>query len=127
MGGQGVGLQKVEAGNILVAGRPPYGYDVTNVDGKTVLAVNEQEARIVNLIFTWYVEGDGERGPLSINGIVRRLGEMGILTRGDQRPAQHQKKRGRGQWHRGTVHRMLTNETYCGVWHYGKRRRDKGE
>ncbi len=118
--------QKVKAGSVLVAGRPPYGYDVAEVDGKTTLVINQKEARIINLIFTWYVEGDEKGRVMTINDIVHRLGEMGIPTRGDQRPEQHWKKRGRGQWHRGTVHRMLTNETYCGVWHYGKRRRNGG-
>jgi site-specific DNA recombinase len=119
--------QKVKAGNVLVASRPPYGYDVAEVDGKSTLVINEQEARIIKLIFTWYVEGDDKGRAMSINEITHTLGEMGIPTRGDQRPGLAKKKRGRGKWHRGTVHRMLTNQTYCGVWHYGKRRRDGGE
>jgi hypothetical protein len=34
------------------------------------------------------------------------------------------KKRRWGKWNTSSVHRMLKYETYAGLWHYGKRRRD---
>jgi site-specific DNA recombinase len=116
--------QKARAGNVLVSNRPPYGYRTAEVDDKTVLVIVEQEAQIVRQIFNWYVMGDPEHGTMFMNDIVRKLGEMGIPTRADQRPDQLTKKRGYGQWNRRTVHGMLTNQTYCGTWHYGKRRRN---
>jgi hypothetical protein len=31
------------------------------------------------------------------------------------------KLRGFGEWNKATVYRILRNETYIGIWHYGKR------
>ncbi len=100
--------QKVKAGNVIVSQRPPYGYRVTEKDSKTTLEIHEPEAAIVRLIFTWYTEGDGENAPLSIRAIAKELDGMEVPTRGG------------GQWSTGTLQAMLSNESYTGIWHYGK-------
>jgi site-specific DNA recombinase len=73
----------------------------------------------VRLIYQWYLDGDGQNGPMSMLGIATRLTELGVLTRGDKE--KHvAKKRGKGVWASCTVRNILRNETYTGVWHYGK-------
>jgi site-specific DNA recombinase len=112
--------QKAQAGHVMVHGKPPYGYKIEEVDGKQTLAIDEEEAQIVRLIFKWYVEGDVESSPLSMHEITRRLSQAGVLTKGDKDPNMV-KTSERGKWQRSTVARMLHRETYAGVWHYGKR------
>ncbi len=108
----------MKSGVVLLHGNPPpYGYRLSD-DGKT-LVVYEPEARIVRLIFTWYVEGDENGKKLSVGAIVRRLTEMDILTWRDTHKWGF-KKRGFGQWTRGTIKIILNNETYIGLWHYGR-------
>jgi len=120
---------KVQAGNVLVAGRPPYGYEVVEMDGKTTLSILEGEAETVRLIYCLYTQGDGTSEPLSIDAVVRKLDELSIPTPADtgRHPRARDKVLGRGQWARSTVHRMLTSSLYIGRWQYGKRRRVKGK
>jgi site-specific DNA recombinase len=108
---------KVKAGHVMMHGRPPLGYQVAEVDGKTVLVICDEEAKIVVLIFTWYTEGDGENGPMSLSTIARKLISMGIPTPADIRG--YMKKRGWGEWVVATVGNILKNETYAGTWCYG--------
>lgn len=108
--------QVVKSGKVMLHGnKPPYGYRVE--DG--ILVIYEPEARIVRLIFTWYVYGNENGKKLSIKAIARRLTEMGTPTQTDRKGGY--KKRGYGEWPEGTVADMLSNETYAGVWYYGKR------
>jgi site-specific DNA recombinase len=119
---------KVKAGNVLTFKRPPFGYQLDELNGKNSLEVCESEARIVRLVFSWYAEGDEAGTLMSIADITRALTKLNIPTRGDTRPEYHgRKKRGHGKWSRGTVHRMLKNETYAGVWRYGKTVGRRGE
>lgn len=117
----------VKSGNVNVSGRPPYGYHVVeDRQGDKLLRrrleLYEPEARIVRMIFDWYTAGeDGQR--LTVNGITRRLRELGIPT-----PCEHNRLKGQNKtagacdWARDVVVRMLKNETYTGRWYYGKRR-----
>lgn len=118
---------KVKAGNVSVGGRPPYGYAVKEQDGKRVLEIYEPEAQIVRLIYTWYTEGDGVNGPMSLSAIARKLSEMKVPTSVDsgRRQQAARKMKGYGEWIRPTVAYMIKNETYTGVWHYGKRNEEK--
>lgn len=111
----------VKAGNVLVAGRPPYGYRLTNQNEKTTLEICEGEARVVRLIFNLYIEGR------SLGEIADTLTEMGIPTSYDTGERRRIEKRTMeyGQWSRGSVAYILTNETYIGVWYYGKRKKSK--
>lgn len=118
--------RKVKDGHVLVHGRPPYGYNLAEVDGKRALVIHESEAGIVRLIFQWYTVGDGENSPMSLGGIAKRLTEMGIPTYQDTH-GKGFKKRRYGEWIKATVAQMLNNETYAGVWYYGRRNSRTGE
>ena len=114
---------KVKAGSVMTHGHPPWGYELEKADGKTQLAIFEEEAHVVRLIYQWYTSGeDTMAGPMSIGEITGRLTEMAIPTSADKNPRMA-KKQARGVWGRSVVHAILTNETYRGIWHYAKRRR----
>jgi site-specific DNA recombinase len=74
---------KVQTGECRSAWLPPYGYRLTDVDGKRALVIREAEARIVRLIFVWYTVGDGGKGPLPIYAIAKRLTESRVPSRAD--------------------------------------------
>lgn len=82
------------------AGRKLYGYDYLPGKGvgEGIRYINQNEAKWVEEIFRWFVE---ER--LSINGITRRLRNLGVPT-----PA------GSAFWIRQSVYRILINYAYIG-------------
>lgn len=108
---------KAKSGNVVAHGNPPYGYHLGKADEKDTLDIVMDEARVIRLIFEWYIFGDDGR-KLSIADIVRKLAELGIRAPGGTRA--NWKKRDEVTWLRSAVHRILTNETYAGIWHYGK-------
>jgi len=112
----------VEKGNVMVYGNPPYGYRLEEVDGKRTLVIDEEQAKVVRMIFTWYTQGDGSGEPLKIAAIARRLTEMRVPTWADlnREPGRSTKRRERGVWSRTVVWNILRNETYAGVWYFGK-------
>jgi site-specific DNA recombinase len=112
---------KAQSGFVVAGARPPYGYRVRTEPHKAWLEVDEEEAVIVRMVYQWYLRGDGQSEPMSINAIATRLTAMHIPTRGDNAP-HVAKKRGRGVWSSGIVQRILSNETYTGAWHFGKTR-----
>ncbi|MFZ5919316.1 MAG: recombinase family protein [Chloroflexota bacterium] len=121
--------RKVKEGNVMTLGNPPYGYRQAEKDGKQVLEIHEQEAQVIRMIFQWYTEGNGTAGPLTINEIARKLSALKIPAFTDSRARSVGRKRlphRYGQWGRGTVHRMLQNENYIGIWRYGKRKYHNG-
>jgi site-specific DNA recombinase len=75
----------------------PYGYDVGE---DLMLAVNEEEARIVKQIYDWYIKGWGRIK------IARTLIDWGV-------PAN----RG-GDWQEKIIGDILKNPTYTGAIHY---------
>jgi site-specific DNA recombinase len=107
---------KVRSGSVMVHGRPPFGYSREVEGGKFVLLVKESEAYIVRLVFDWYTGGDGA-GALSLAEIKDRLDDMAALTCYDTRNI-HNKVRERGEWSRGSIQKILRNETYAGIWRY---------
>ena len=110
---------KVKAGSTMFNGNPPYGYEeVQEANGKWVLSVVPEQARIVEMIFTWYVHGDGKSRPMTLAEITHRLSAMKVPTQLDLRGRANVKRRGYGVWGRGTVWTMLRNETYAGRWTY---------
>ena len=110
---------KAKSGYVVVGARPPYGYRVRSEPHKAWLEVDEEEAQIVQMVYQWYLYGDGHNGPISMLSIAARLTEMGIPTRGDKN--EHvAKKRPYAVWSGGMIKHILTNEAYIGVWHYGK-------
>jgi site-specific DNA recombinase len=120
------GLRRIcKDGKVMLHGnKPPYGYRVED----RMLVIYEPEARIVRLIFTWYVYGDENGKRLSIKAIARRLTEMKVPTYTDLRPnATFKKKRGYGEWDKSTISQMLRSEVYKGMWHYGRVNSHTGE
>jgi site-specific DNA recombinase len=111
-------LGKVREGYVVVT-MAPYGYDVVSEPKKMWLVVNEDEARIVRLIFHLYVYGDETAGRYSIRGIARKLNEMGVKTRRDTLAEQGQKYE-KAVWRPRSVHGILNSPTYIGQWHYNK-------
>ena len=65
--------QKVEYGNVMVHRRPRYGYRKV------------EESKVVRLIYKWYTEWDGEKGPMSMYAIAKALTRGQIPTPGDKR------------------------------------------
>ena len=115
----------VKSGQVMLHGdKPPYGYR-TSEDGK-MLVVHEPEAQIVRMMFDWYVYGDETGKKLSTPKIARRLSDLQIPTWHDIHQTGSKKEREWGQWSHGSVYKMLRNETYKGIWHYGRRNGKKG-
>jgi site-specific DNA recombinase len=109
----------VKSGKVMLHGnKPPYGYRLE--DGK--LVIYDPEARIVQMIYNWYIYGDEKKKRLSIRAIAKRLTTMGVPTYFDiHREQGGYKKRGYSNWAVDTVSDILGNETYAGIWHYSKR------
>ncbi|OPX85577.1 recombinase family protein [Pelotomaculum sp. PtaB.Bin117] len=82
-----------------------YGYDKET----DTLWVNQEEARVVCMMYSWVLEaGRGQYvGPYEV---ARRLNDMQISP-----PRGPRDKSKEAYWHRGTVRRILTNETYTGT------------
>ena len=98
---------KAKSGKVVGGGHPPYGYDFA----ENGLVINEEQARVVRLIFLAYVV-KRQTG----RGIARELSKLGIykpVTRWkhDDRPTM---------WSHSSVHKILTNSVYKGDWYYGK-------
>ncbi len=108
----------VKAGNVIIHGRRPYGYTPVDDHGTTTLEIVEDEARIVRHMFEWYAAGKG-----GVAALARHLTDMGVLTGGDMSNLEGThgtpKTRPPGHWNLSTVHKILSNELYAGVWHYG--------
>lgn len=86
-------------GRIPGSGAHLYGYTYLPGagEGQGIRVVKEEEARVVKLIFSWYVE-EG----LSIRSIALKLTELGIPSPTGSR------------WGMSTVHRILVNPAYTG-------------
>lgn len=112
-------MHKVKSGKVIGGGRAPYGFAFERDNkGKVVsFTILEAEARIVRMIYLWYTKGDnGLR--LSAFQITRKLSEMRIQTPGETR--KYKRKRESGLWTSCQVLKILSDETYAGVWRYGR-------
>jgi site-specific DNA recombinase len=110
---------KAKSGFVVVGARSPYGYMVKSEPHKSWLEIDNDEAKIVKLVYQLYLYGDGGSGSLSKGRIVARLTKMGIPTRGDKQD-HFAKKRSHAVWSSGMIRHILRNEAYVGNWHYGK-------
>jgi site-specific DNA recombinase len=112
---------KARTGRVIGA-RAPYGYDHTRDENGKIVNFEpiEEEAKIVKLIYEWYVYGDETSQRLSAARIAKRLAEMRIPTPGETNPGYH-RTRGTGMWHAYTVLSIIERETYAGVWRFGVR------
>lgn len=118
---------KAANGKVVGSGRPLYGYTYTKTAGENfkpnAYAVEENEAKIVRLIFQWYVRGDETGRRLSAFVIARRLSELGIpmpSASGVRQKHNYRRVRAANMWSLATIYNILTNESYAGTWHYGK-------
>jgi site-specific DNA recombinase len=120
---------KVKAGHVLVHSSAPYGYELyIDENGKNSLIINEPEARIVRMIYNWYVNGDDCGKKLTMKAITRKLTELHVPTRLDTVKGKGGfKKKDWGEWSRATVGKILGNEVYIGNWYYGKEGHDQSE
>src|SRR5436190_1747986 len=104
-------VRKAKEGHIIAA-EAPYGYALVKRRGKpgdadfcqTHYEINELEARVVRMIFSWIAD---ER--LSLRQIIKRLQDLNIPPR----------KSKRGVWNTSTLTTLARNKTYIGEGHYG--------
>jgi site-specific DNA recombinase len=97
--------RKAEMGK-FVTGLVPFGYRIDrNAFGG--LSVNEEEADIVRMIYSWFVEDK-----LPVDQIVRALNHIGAKT-------YHKNS----SWAKSTIHHILTNTTYAGYFFYNKHKK----
>jgi site-specific DNA recombinase len=110
---------KARSGKVVGAGNPPFGYYYA--DGQ--FQIIPEEAKIVRLIYSWYLSGDGDGRPMVTYQIASKLALMGVITSDERRINGRGKLRRlkSGFWQQSSVNRILSNETYTGTWHYGKR------
>ena len=115
-------MSKARAGNVVGGRSAPYGYQFEyNANAKTCgLLIYEPEARIVRLIYRWYVHGDEHGKKLSCISIARKLTELSVPTPGLARKS-YKRKRGNNVWSTSQVHEMIKREVYAGQWWYGAR------
>lgn len=115
MGGK---RKRVEQGLVMASHMRPYGYfyHVERDDRarimKSDLIINEDEAKIVRLIFSLCTHEF-----MSTRGITRYLVQNRILP---PRKGRKETREGIWHWEPTTVKNILRNETYAGVWRYGK-------
>ncbi len=111
-------------GRVIASPYRPYGYKFENeyhpqtrhkISCEMVIVPNE--AKTVLKMFEWCVyEG------LTPYKIAKRLTAMKVPTLSDIDKVNKKKLGEYGRWHNDTVRGILTNETYKGIWHYGKNR-----
>ncbi len=93
---------------------PPIGYRVVAAEQrgakiKKKLEIDPLHAETVRLAFRLALEGDGTSGAMGVKAITKHLNEHRIFTRDG------------GRWGIGTVHRMLTRQTYIGRHEFNRR------
>jgi site-specific DNA recombinase len=99
--------------------RPPLGYKVVIAErrgdkDKKVLAVDEAEAQLVRRIYSLYLEGDGETGPMGIKKIVSWLNQRSYTYRGKP-------------FHVSNVDLVLRRTTYMGTHYFNQTDSRTGE
>ena len=86
--------QRAANGTSKLYDRKCYGY-TNDKDGKLIIV--EDEAKVVRLIFDWYLQGD------SVGVIIKKLKQQGIKT-----------STGKDNWSKRTIDTMLSNDKYAG-------------
>ncbi len=95
------GKRERAARGLVVGGRVCYGYRYA----AGLLLPDPERAPVAQQIYAWFDAG------FALRAIARRLREQGAPTWSGKK------------WGHSSVHRILTNETYAGVAHYGTFRR----
>src|SRR5439155_26436946 len=100
------GLKKRHEQRGFTGGLSPYGYHVvTGADQRKRLRIKDDEAKIVRLIFSWYLAES-----IGFKKIAQRLHDKGIPTRNPER----KNRMTRRLWSHTTIRAMLTNPIYAG-------------
>ena len=110
----------VKAGNVMGKGKSPYGYKIVTIAGVRRLVIVRDQAKIIRRIFEWYLNGIELGKPLSLSAMARRLNALGIPTRSQALNYLEQKRPVSKFWRPQDVGQILRNETYAGVWRWGK-------
>jgi len=121
---RGKGLM-VKAGSVMPHGKAAYGYRVVGEPSKQWrLEIYEPEAEKIRMIFDLYINGENGED-IGEWKLAERLTKIGIPTFFDIHPESGGlgKKSAYGIWSAATIGHILKNETYCGIWHYGKQRK----
>lgn len=93
-----------------ISGQPPYGYIYNNKTRK--LEIDEEEAKVVRLIFDLYVNG------LSLPGGKKKEMAAGAISTYLTRKTLYPSPFGKDEWSQYTVRRFLTNDRYIGIMRY---------
>jgi len=98
-------LRKLREGHILVS-EALYGYTyIPKRDGRHgYYEINEEEARVVRMIFSWVADEH-----MTLRAVVRKLQALGIKPR----------KSKRGVWGTSTLSTLLRHKAYIGEMHWG--------
>jgi len=96
-------IHKAKKG-IIVGNSAPYGYRYVKGDKGSSYKVNEEEAKVVKLIFDLYVNKS-----LSTRGVSRELYQRGVKP-----------SKGGIRWATSSLNRVLMNESYTGTTYYHK-------
>ncbi len=122
--------QKARQGKVVGGRLAPYGYSfIRDAKNKVVgLEILDSEAEIVTLIFKWYILWDETGKPLTFWGIAKKLTDMQIPTPHESRNCSigGRGPNRSGVWNISTIHKIVSNETYAGVWRYGSRKGRNG-
>jgi site-specific DNA recombinase len=106
---------KAQTGKLVMIGHPPYGYQREGRKETAKLIVYDPEARVVKVIYVWYVYGENGHGPLSLRAIAIKLEQAG-------EPTPHYRTNAAQHWIPATIRGILANEIYAGRTYYGKSR-----
>jgi site-specific DNA recombinase len=108
---------KLEQGMIVANGRPPYGYDYLRDDKGRVLSfsVNEEQAKVVRLMYQLYTRGDDDIGAYSLFAVAKHLSAAGIAV---PHPTTSRRKREAHIWSTCVVGHILQSPVYRGEYRY---------
>ncbi len=87
--------------------------------GRRPLEIIEAEANVVRMIYSWYIEGNGNGEPLSSIAIADKLSARDIPTWADTRGILV-KHAPHGVWNHRSVMRILHSKTYSGTYTWGE-------
>jgi site-specific DNA recombinase len=111
---------RAKAGSVTIPeGRTPYGYRYVAREHGGDLVIDEEQAAVVRRIFSLLTVSR-----LSSYAIARILTEEGVPTKSDLSPMVRS-KHARDGWPPTSIRKIVTNQTYTGVWSWGKTRVQK--
>ncbi len=102
--------EKVEQGGVMLKSNRIYGYDVVWEGKLQKLKINEEQAKVVRMVFEWYTRGDETGRKLTVRQITEKLNRMGIKPPNNRKYAD--------EWRYGAISRMLTQKIYIGHYTY---------